>query len=123
MAAVAIRALPGLAITQIGYPTSRRPYFQVTGRQPDAAYGALSGVVRIAPDTGELVQVIDRARPPAGNQVLRWIQLLHYGTFGPTLMKVVWCVLGLTPAVLAVTGGLMWWNRVLGKRWRAWRQA
>jgi uncharacterized iron-regulated membrane protein len=33
-------------------------------------------------------------------------------------VKVLWTIFGLAPALLFVTGGLMWWNRVLSKRWK-----
>lgn len=44
-----------------------------------------------------------------------WIIRLHFGRFNAAT-KVLWTVLGLAPAVLAVTGALMWWNRVLSKK-------
>jgi len=43
-----------------------------------------------------------------------WVTRLHFGRFNP-VTKVVWTILGLSPAVLAVTGVIMWWNRVLSK--------
>ena len=44
-----------------------------------------------------------------------WIIRLHFGRFNAAT-EVLWTVLGLAPAVLAVTGALMWWNRVLSKK-------
>lgn len=52
------------------------------------------------------------------NSKLRfWIIRLHFGRFNGAT-EVLWTVLGLAPAVLAVTGALMWWNRVLSKKVR-----
>jgi hypothetical protein len=31
-------------------------------------------------------------------------------------MKLIWAVFGLAPAVMFVTGAVMWWNRVLRKK-------
>ena len=42
-------------------------------------------------------------------------QRLHFGDFG-VVMKLVWVHMGVVPALLAVTGALMWWNRVLSKK-------
>jgi uncharacterized iron-regulated membrane protein len=42
---------------------------------------------------------------------------LHFGRFNG-LTEALWTVLGLIPAVLACTGALMWWNRVLSKKLR-----
>jgi uncharacterized iron-regulated membrane protein len=33
---------------------------------------------------------------------------LHYGTFGGLPVKILWCLGGLTPGILAVTGFIMW---------------
>lgn len=37
---------------------------------------------------------------------------LHYGTFGGNFTRILWIFLGLTPAVLFVTGFLMWRKRI-----------
>ncbi len=54
-----------------------------------------------------------RTSPDA--QILRWLTRLHFGNFGPGdwPLKTVWVVLGLAPAMLFVTGAVMWWNRVV----------
>jgi uncharacterized iron-regulated membrane protein len=49
-----------------------------------------------------------------GDQVLREMSRLHFGrNFGSRFLEWVWFWMGLAPAVLAVTGVIMWWNRVL----------
>ncbi len=56
-----------------------------------------------------------------GNEFRLWITRLHFGRFnGGT--EVLWTILGLAPAVLAATGALMWWNRVLSKKVQQWRR-
>jgi uncharacterized iron-regulated membrane protein len=55
-----------------------------------------------------------------GTEFRFWITRLHFGRFnGGT--KALWTVLGLAPAVLAVTGALMWWNRFLAKKIHRWQ--
>ena len=58
------------------------------------------------------------------SQFMTWLVRLHFGRFG-RLRKVswfywplstLWVVLGLIPVVIAITGFLMWWNRVLRKK-------
>jgi uncharacterized iron-regulated membrane protein len=44
-----------------------------------------------------------------------WIIRLHFGRFN-SVTEALWTVLGLAPAVLAATGAVMWWNRVLSKK-------
>jgi uncharacterized iron-regulated membrane protein len=46
-----------------------------------------------------------------------WITRLHFGRFNAAT-EALWTILGLAPALLAATGALMWWNRVLSKRIR-----
>ena len=48
-----------------------------------------------------------------GDQVLYWLTQAHFGRFDGIGMKIIWTVIGLAPAVLFVTGMVMWWNRVL----------
>jgi uncharacterized iron-regulated membrane protein len=51
-----------------------------------------------------------------GDRVLYWLAQAHFGRFAGIPVKIVWTVVGLTPAALFVTGLLMWWKRVL-KPW------
>ena len=48
-----------------------------------------------------------------GDQVLFWLAQAHFGRFAGVGTKILWTVSGLTPAVLFVTGTLMWWKRVV----------
>src|SRR6516162_494308 len=80
----------------------------------------------------------DRIQPPtdanAGvrfvDKVIYWLAYLHFGRVngigipckGPGLCdkatKLVWTLAGLAPALMFVTGVVMWWNRVVRKRFR-----
>jgi uncharacterized iron-regulated membrane protein len=52
-----------------------------------------------------------------GDVVLLWLTRLHFGRWrNMPVLKAVWAVLGLVPALMFVTGVIMWWNRVLRKR-------
>ena len=50
--------------------------------------------------------------------MLQQFEFLHFGRYN-AFWEGVWVVLGLVPAVLFVTGAVMWWKRVLSKgpRW------
>jgi uncharacterized iron-regulated membrane protein len=98
----------------------------------------LSGVYLCFPQT--LQDLADRIEPPttvnAGirivDKVIYWLAFLHFGRIngigipchGPGICdqttKAVWAVFGLVPAVMFVTGAIMWWNRVL-RPWLARR--
>jgi uncharacterized iron-regulated membrane protein len=52
-----------------------------------------------------------------GDIVLTWLTRLHFGRWRTMpWLKAVWALVGLMPAVMLVTGVIMWWNRVLRKR-------
>jgi uncharacterized iron-regulated membrane protein len=64
------------------------------------------------------------------DQVVYWLAYLHFGRIngigipcrGPGVCdaatKFTWAVIGLAPAVMFVTGAMMWWNRVVRKKLR-----
>ena len=52
-------------------------------------------------------------QPRVGDTMLAWLARLHFGRFAGWSVKALWAFLGLVPPFLLVTGGLMWWNRVI----------
>jgi uncharacterized iron-regulated membrane protein len=56
----------------------------------------------------------DNDRP--GEPVLLWLIQLHFGRFGGLWVRFLWAVLGLLPAVLFVSGFILWWTRVVRRR-------
>lgn len=55
-----------------------------------------------------------------GDIALTWLAALHFGrwrdpTWGPWF-KGLWAVVGVVPAVMFVTGTIMWWQRVVRRR-------
>ena len=52
-----------------------------------------------------------------GDIVLMWLTRLHFGRWREMpWLQAVWAVVGLLPAVMFVTGAVMWWQRVMRKR-------
>lgn len=80
-------------------------------------YFAFPGPFEVAKD---LFFPPESARAGTGDALLAEFTNLHFGRFGGTGVRVTWIVLGLVPAMLAVTGALMWWLRV---PWPALRRA
>ena len=74
----------------------RSPYHSTVSF--DAHDGSLLGHTRI--DQASLWHQIYDAFEP-----------LHFGTFGGLASRIVWCVLGLTPGLLAVSGFIIWIKR------------
>jgi uncharacterized iron-regulated membrane protein len=95
---------------------------------------ALSAVYLVIPD--QLQDLADWLEPPTAanagrrivDRVIYWLAYLHFGRIngigipcrGPGLCdqmtKATWAIFGLAPAVMFVTGAIMWWNRVLRRR-------
>lgn len=63
----------------------------------------------------------DSHRP--GDALLQLLIRLHFGRFGGLAGRLTWVALGLLPAILFVTGFVMWWTRVVRRRVRALRDA
>ncbi|MQA30569.1 MAG: hypothetical protein GEU82_12165 [Luteitalea sp.] len=59
--------------------------------------------------------------PRRVDEILVWLPRLHFGRFRglrPAMtasLSMLWVVLGMAPAILAMTGAVMWWNRVVRK--------
>jgi uncharacterized iron-regulated membrane protein len=83
---------------------------------------AVSGVYLVFPQPfGAIVDYLEpfdenSLEPRIGDLAIEWLAKLHFGRFGGWKTKTLWAVLGLVPAILFVTGAIMWWNRVVAKR-------
>ncbi|HYL37797.1 MAG TPA: PepSY-associated TM helix domain-containing protein [Bryobacteraceae bacterium] len=95
---------------------------------------AVSGAYLGIPDP--LQNLADRLEPLSaanagarvGDRLIFWLATLHFGRIngigfpcgGPGLCdqttKAIWAIFGMAPAVMFVTGAIMWWNRVLRPR-------
>jgi uncharacterized iron-regulated membrane protein len=95
---------------------------------------ALSGVYLANPqpfqDLADWLEPLNpnSTRARLGDQIIYWLAILHFGRIngigfpcgGPgycdEAIKTIWAIFGMAPAVMFVTGAIMWWNRVLGPR-------
>lgn len=73
------------------------------------------------PVTAQVVRTERYADRTAGDRLLRWLGPIHAGNFAGMWSKIVWCAAGLLMAVMAATGLIMWWNRVVRRR-LAWKE-
>ena len=51
-----------------------------------------------------------------GDLALAWLSRLHFGRWESGALKALWAAVGVVPAIMFVTGALMWWNRVVRRR-------
>jgi len=95
-----------------------------------AVSGAYLGFPQAFQDLADRIQPLTDAnfKTRSVDQVIYWLAYLHFGRIngigipcsGPgfcdSTTKLVWAVFGLAPAAMAVTGAVMWWNRVVRKK-------
>jgi uncharacterized iron-regulated membrane protein len=83
---------------------------------PTPAGGALTSVY-LDQYTGAVLGTSRPASGSTGDAIVAWIVPLHIGNFGGDALRAAWLILGLSPALLVVTGLTMWWTRVVRPRW------
>jgi uncharacterized iron-regulated membrane protein len=72
-----------------------------------------------SPFAGAAEYLSDPARPGEGpaDLFLLWLARFHFGRWRTyPVLKIVWFIFGLAPAVMAITGCIMWWNRVVRRK-------
>lgn len=76
--------------------------------------------VYIDPYTGEPLATWHRGLDTSwGSRLISMLALLHFGTSWGTTVELIWFSLGMSFPLLAITGLLMYWNRVLRHKWKA----
>lgn len=82
----------------------------------------------------DYIEPVNEANPVERvvDRIQYWLAYLHFGRLGgrgipgcgrglcDSITKATWAVVGLVPVLMAVTGLVMWWNRVAGPAARRW---
>jgi uncharacterized iron-regulated membrane protein len=87
---------------------------------PSQALTLQEQVVTFQPATAEVLSDIATSRLTVAERLSLALYSIHLGDFGGLPVKIIWSIIGASPALLAITGALMWWNRVLRKKARLW---
>lgn len=66
--------------------------------------------VEINPYSGKILRVDKVVPPPTGIKIAMMLAALHFGTFGGLPSQILYVLIGLIPAILFVTGFVMWHN-------------
>jgi uncharacterized iron-regulated membrane protein len=107
----AVRQLPGLDLseTNLGFPRGVGQPFIVRGRLASHPFASPFGSsVSFDAQTGAVLEKSDLRQQPLWAQIEDAMGPLHFGTFGGWPVKVLWCVGGLTPGILSLSGFLIW---------------
>ena len=80
-------------------------------KKQHALRGEFGSSVTFNSQTGDLENSVNVQSTDLWNQITDSFEPLHFGTFGALPIKILWCLGGLTPGVLAITGFILWWKR------------
>jgi uncharacterized iron-regulated membrane protein len=67
--------------------------------------------VYLEPSTAAVLSFSRAVDRPLSARLFATFAPIHYGEFGGLPIKALWALIGLTPAVLFVTGLIAWWRR------------
>ena len=59
-------------------------------------------------ETGAVESKVVLAEQPLGKRLLAFSGPLHFGNWGGMVVKILYCLFGLTPALLSITGFMVW---------------
>ncbi len=110
---IAEEAIPGYSLNYIYFPTETDPVFYFYGQHPGAnlfnsPYGS---TIFVSAETAEVTESSDLRQAGWWSKLLDSFEPLHFGNFGGLTTQVLWCLAGLAPAILSVTGVLMFFKR------------
>lgn len=117
LAEQARQAVPGRPLFRMSIPSPRQAVTVTLLEGAPAEFHKVS-TVALDPVSAAVLQVGRYEQRPAGNSILAWFSVLHFGRFGGWPGKILWAVVGLSLPVLATTGCLMWWRRVIEPKLR-----
>lgn len=109
--ATVAREFPGAEVLRIGFPADDRGKLQIRVLHRDAPVWAKFSRMDFDPVTGAPQRI---ARASEATTAQKWQAILaplHFGFYGSTLVKWLYVLGGALPAVLALTGILIWWRR------------
>jgi uncharacterized iron-regulated membrane protein len=116
--ATAHETVPDATLARISFPRSGASGLEVVMAPGGVRRANEVGYVSLffAREDGALLERRNHEVASVGDFVMAWVGAAHTGSFGGWPVKILWAVLGVAPALLFVTGVLMWWNRVVRKK-------
>lgn len=115
---------PGTTWSGVFFPYSKQAPLQIIMQRPGGEGRQYEDTVYLNPYNGEhLATWRYGVNESVGDWVI-WLQVpLHFGTSWGMTVKVIWALAGLALPLLAITGLVMYWNRVLRHKWKHLRTA
>ncbi|QYJ83556.1 PepSY-associated TM helix domain-containing protein [Shewanella aegiceratis] len=109
----ATQVIPGFQTHYVRFPDKSYAGIHLFGAAQDR--GALrsdyGSIVSFDDKSGQLSASVDATKAGALYQFVDSFRPLHYGNFGGLVSKIIWCVVGFLPSLMALSGYLMWQAR------------
>ena len=110
---------PGTTVGGVAFPYSRRAPLAILMRRRNAPGYEYVDTVYFNPYNSAYISTWRYGVNQSLGDWIVWLQVpLHFGTYWGWGVKILWAAAGLTIPLLAVTGLLMYWNRLLRRKWR-----
>lgn len=114
----------GTLFKGIIFPYNRRSPFEVLLSRSPGIGRDHEDTVYFNPYNGQYISTWRYGVNKSLGDWIIWLQIpLHFGTHWGLGIKILWAALGLALPLLSVTGMLMYWNRVLSKKWDLLRRS
>jgi uncharacterized iron-regulated membrane protein len=115
---------PGATLDGITFPYGRRAPLGIRMRRGPSGGRENLDTVYFNPYGGEYISIWRYGVNQSLGDWIIWSQVpLHFGTYWGLGVKIVWAVAGMAIPLLAITGLLMYCNRVLRRKWKTLRKA
>lgn len=115
---------PGTRWSGIFFPYNRQAPLQIIMVRRQGEGRQYEDTVYFDPYSGEHLATWRYGVNQSWGDWFLWLQVpLHFGTSWGLTVKVVWALAGLVLPLLALTGLVMYWNRVLRHKWKRLRVA
>ncbi|MBS1823766.1 MAG: PepSY domain-containing protein [Acidobacteria bacterium] len=121
----ALRAQPGSSFVSLAFPKKAGDPFSIRTKEEHDWHRIGLNWVYLEPGTGEVLRSARFSQVNLASQTALLMYPFHFGRFGGRWNRlayygvmILYLAAGLAPAILTVTGFLMYWNRSLSKRLR-----
>jgi uncharacterized iron-regulated membrane protein len=113
---------PGTRWSGIFFPFGRQAPLQIIMTRPQGDGRQYEDTLYFDPYTGAHLATWQYGVNQSWGDWFLWLQVpLHFGTSWGLVVKLLWFVAGLVLPLLATTGLVMYWNRVLRHKWKRLR--
>ncbi|MCG9697304.1 PepSY-associated TM helix domain-containing protein [Shewanella sp. Isolate11] len=109
----AAKSIDNFQASYVRFPDKSYPGIHLFGAATDKGVlrSDFGSIVSFDDQTGKSTGALDVTKSGALYQFTDSFRPLHYGNFGGMVTKVIWCIIGFFPSLMALSGYLMWRKR------------